>query len=117
MATAMNVSDHASDHLAELRPNYIARLRKRADTLNAFLQAIDQDDANDESYEEGHRCVHSMISSAAIFGYPDLSVAARAAEAAFETDDGQRAAAVKSCVEHVLELTNSVIEAAAIGDI
>jgi HPt (histidine-containing phosphotransfer) domain-containing protein len=109
-------STDTADHLKDLRPNYFMRLRKRVDALGAFVQAIDHNEAGAAEYEEGHRCVHSMISSAAIFGYPDLSAAARAAETAFETQQEERAAVIRSRIESVRRKALDVLgEAVDVG--
>jgi hypothetical protein len=72
------------DVLAQLRPNYLARLRGRVVHLRAFADALGSGSLGLQERDELHRTAHSMASSAAIFGHAGLSAAARAAEEMFE---------------------------------
>jgi HPt (histidine-containing phosphotransfer) domain-containing protein len=72
------------DVIAQLRPNYLARLRGRVVHLQAFADALGKGGLGLHERDELHRTAHSMASSAAIFGHAGLSAAARAAEEMFE---------------------------------
>jgi HPt (histidine-containing phosphotransfer) domain-containing protein len=73
------------DVLAQLRPNYLARLKSRIVHLRATADALDGGGLEPQERDELHRAAHSMASSAAIFGHGGLSAAARAVEQIFET--------------------------------
>ncbi len=73
------------DILAGLRPNYLARLEARVFDLRTFAEALQKGTLDAQQHIELHRLMHSMASSAAIFGHAGLSAAANAAEKVFET--------------------------------
>jgi chemotaxis protein histidine kinase CheA len=98
----------AGDPLADLRPTYLTRLRGRADELAAFVTACAATEADEERRQTCHRAVHSMISSAAVFGYADLSRCARTAEQLFEKDADQ--ATVIAALETLLAATFAVLD-------
>ena len=97
------------DPLADLRPNYAERLRARVAGLSAFLQEARQGNLAEFAVSENHRCVHSMISSAAIFGHPELSRAARVAEQAFEQRTQQGDRPLISSIEALLLTADDVL--------
>jgi HPt (histidine-containing phosphotransfer) domain-containing protein len=97
------------DLLADLRVNYVQRLHKRVETLSAFVQACRQGTVRDESISANHRCVHSMIGSAAIFGHPELSESALAAERAFLERTGDENETLISRIELLLKDANEVL--------
>src|SRR6185503_6251544 len=97
------------DPLADLRPNYAERLRVRVTALTEFLHDAQQGRLHDNAVCESHRCVHSMISSAAIFGHMELSRAARAAEQAFEERLDAGTEPLISRIETLLETASEVL--------
>jgi HPt (histidine-containing phosphotransfer) domain-containing protein len=80
----MTLSVPSADPLADLRPAYAERLHARVLALAEFLDDAREGKLLDAAVADNHRCVHSMTSSAAIFGHAELSRHARAAEQAFE---------------------------------
>ena len=102
----VNVQGAQSDPLADLRGPYFERLRRRIDALSAFVAAHPPLAPDTEDFDNAHRSVHSMINSAAIFGYAELSAAARAAETAFEQPAD--AAAIVHRVEELVRIANRV---------
>lgn len=78
------MADEIADKLAALRPNYLRRLAARRTELAAAAAVLAGRDFTGDERQDAHRLVHSMGSSAAIYGYGDLSAAARAAERMFD---------------------------------
>jgi HPt (histidine-containing phosphotransfer) domain-containing protein len=106
----MSAPAQSIDLLADLRGNYAKRLRQRVESLAAFVQACREGAVTDESIAENHRCVHSMIGSAAIFGHPDLSESALVAERAFLTRTCDEIEPVINQVEQLLLRANEVLD-------
>jgi hypothetical protein len=103
------VTDEPPDTLATLRPNYLKRLAERRTLLAATMAAMAEQAQHDEAAKETYRLVHSMGSSAAIYGYPDLSEAARAAERLY--DDPESAGAERAeALAHLSEQARLVLE-------
>ncbi|MBI1211163.1 MAG: hypothetical protein GC190_06845 [Alphaproteobacteria bacterium] len=100
----------APDPLADLRPNYAERLCARVDSLSEFLGDARKGAVPELAISESHRCVHSMISSAAIFGHPELSRAARAAEQAFERRATMGDERLISSLEALLDAASHVLD-------
>ena len=98
------------DPLADLRPTYAERLRARVAALSEFLHDARKGNLDDPELSESHRCVHSMISSAAIFGHPELSRAARAAEQAFEQRSDIGTQPLINRIETLLATANGVLD-------
>jgi len=107
----MSLQVTALDPLADLRPTYVERLRGRVASLNEFLHDASQNNLSDTAVSDSHRCVHSMISSAAIFGHMELSRAARAAEQAFEQRSRVGTQYLVNRIESLLETANQVLDA------
>src|ERR1700748_3373242 len=97
------------DHLSVLRPKYLARLSERAELLKAFLG---KGTSTTQDWSEMHRLAHSMASSAAIYGYGDLSAAARAAEAVLGEPKADPIAS-QAALGRLLSCARTVLAAAA----
>ena len=106
----MSASPAAVDLLADLRGNYVERLRTRVASLTAFVGSCRQGILGNDAIDENHRCVHSMISSAALFGHPELSAAARIAERAFESRTGAETDNIINALEKLLLSANEVVD-------
>jgi len=107
----MSASAGSTDRLADLRAKYFERLGQRADALAEFIAACARRTAGADDFETAHRSVHSMVSSAAIFGYANLSDAARAAENAFDGRTGDDHGAVIARVESLVSVAHEVLNA------
>ena len=63
--------------------------------LETLLNALRAEEVDADTVGSVHRTAHSMGSSAAIYGYRGLSIAAREAEAAFASSEWPKAEGLK----------------------
>src|ERR1700744_706890 len=89
------------DRLAPLRPTYLKRLALRTDDIAAAAEVAAGRGLTEQEHQDMHRTVHSMASSAAIYGYSALSAAARDAEAIFEDATSATGARI-ACLERLV---------------
>ena len=107
----MSAAAASTDNLAPLRAKYFERLEQRVNALTLFLDVCAKEAAVADDIDDAHRCAHSMISSAAMFGYARLSEAARAAETAFEKRTDAQMYGFVSPVEHLVRIAREVLDA------
>lgn len=111
-AKADEFPNGSADRLAVLRPAYLQCLETRQAAMARAAQTTA--DFSDAELADIRRMVHGLAGSAAIYGYPALSDAARAAECILE--DADRAPrALQTGLDRVAGEAKRVLDGAARG--
>src|SRR4051812_30584000 len=74
----------AEDFMGPLKLKYLIQLRDRREEITGFLDCCEQGTLNEEIQAEMRRKTHRLAGSAATYGYPWISTAARALETAID---------------------------------
>ncbi len=70
--------------MAPLKAKYLIQLRERRGEITEFLEACEKGDLTEEVYEDMRKKTHRLAGSAATYGFPWITNAARALEFAIQ---------------------------------
>ena len=75
-----------NDFMAPLRAKYLIQLRERRGEITGFLESYEKGGLSEEVYEDMRKKTHRLAGSAATYGFPWITNAARALEFALQPD-------------------------------
>jgi HPt (histidine-containing phosphotransfer) domain-containing protein len=73
-----------NDFMAPLKAKYLIQLRERRGEITSFLEFCEQGTLTEELYEDMRKKTHRLAGSAATYGFPWITNAARALEFAIQ---------------------------------
>jgi len=73
-----------NDFMAPLKAKYLIQLRERRGEITEFLEFCERGNLTEEVYEDMRKKTHRLAGSAATYGFPWITNAARALEFAIQ---------------------------------